>query len=82
MRVSKEVRVITLSPTISSYEQKETCIRRELRRSRSPEIQQIIDKHEALTKQSASSKRATDTAERVDGNKKAKQEKRDAYIAR
>jgi hypothetical protein len=67
---------------ISSYEQRETCIRRELRRSRSPEIQGIIDKYEALIKHSATTKRATDTAERVHGNKRAKLEKREAHIAR
>jgi hypothetical protein len=66
---------------ISSYEQKETCIRRELRRGRSPEIQQHIDKYEALIKQSTSTKRARDTVERQDNNKRAKQEKREAYIA-
>jgi hypothetical protein len=66
---------------ITSYEQKETCIRRELRRSRSPEIQGIIDTYEALIKQSTTTKRAADTVERVDSNKKAKQEKREAYIA-
>jgi hypothetical protein len=66
---------------ITSYEQKETCIRRELRRGRSPEIQQHIDKYEASIKQSDATKRARDTAERVDNKKKAKQEKRDAYIA-
>jgi hypothetical protein len=64
---------------VSSYEQKETCIRRELRRGRSPEIQQHIDKYEASIKQSDATKRARDTAERVDNKKKAKQEKRAAY---
>jgi hypothetical protein len=67
---------------ISWYEQRETCIRRELRRGRSPEIQQHIDKYEAMIKQSDSTKRAADTAERIDGNKKAKLEKREAYITR
>jgi hypothetical protein len=66
---------------ISSYEQQESCIRRELRRTRSPEIQQHIDKYEASIKQSTSTKRAIDTVERQDNNKKAKQERRDAYIA-
>jgi hypothetical protein len=35
-----------------------------------------------LIKHSASTKRAADTAERLDSNKKAKLEKREAYIAR
>ena len=48
---------------ISSYEQRETCIRRELHRSRSKEVQQHIDAYEAMIKQSSGTKRATDTAE-------------------
>jgi hypothetical protein len=66
---------------ISSYEVRENCIRRELRRTRSPEIKQHIDNFEAMIKQSASTKRAIDTAERQDNNKKAKLEKREAFIA-
>jgi hypothetical protein len=67
---------------ITSYEQKETCIRRELRRTRSPEIQAVINKYDAMIKQSACNKRALDTAERIDNIKKAKQEKRDAFSER
>jgi hypothetical protein len=66
---------------ISSYEQKEGSIRRELRRSRSPEIRKIIDQYEALIKQSSGTRRALDTEERLDSKKKAKQEKREAFIA-
>ena len=66
---------------ISSYEQRETCIRRELRRTRSPEIQQHIENFEAMIKQSSGTKRATDTAERQDNNKRVKLEKRDTFIA-
>jgi hypothetical protein len=65
---------------ISSFNTQETCIRRELRRSRSPEIQQIIDKYEAMSKQSNTTKRALDTVERQDNKRQAKQERRDAYI--
>jgi hypothetical protein len=65
---------------VSSYEMTEACIRRELRRGRSPEIQQHIDKYEASIKQSLGTKRALDTVERLDNKKKAKQEKRDAFI--
>jgi hypothetical protein len=65
---------------VSSYQTKETCIRRELRRGRSPEIQQHIDKYEAMIKQSQSTKRALDTGARVDNMKKAKQERRDGVI--
>ena len=66
---------------IPTYEQRETCIRRELRRGRSPEIQQHIDNFEAMIKQSSASKRAMDTAERKDNNKRAKLEKRGTFIA-
>ena len=65
---------------IGSYAQQETCIRRELSRARSPEIQRHIDKHQAMIKQAAGTKRAKETAERQDNNKKAKKEKRDSYI--
>jgi hypothetical protein len=66
---------------ISSYEQRETCIRRELRRQRSPDIQRSITKYEAMIKQSTTTKRSIDTEERQDGIKRAKQEKRDHYNA-
>jgi hypothetical protein len=66
---------------ISSYEQRETCIRRELRRQRSPCIQRTIDRYEALIKQSTATKRSIDTEERQDGIKRTKQEKRDNYTA-
>ena len=65
---------------ISTYEQRETCIRRELRRSRSQEVQQHIDAYEAMIKQSSGTKRATDTAERKENNKVAKMEKRETFI--
>jgi hypothetical protein len=55
---------------ISSYKQRETCIRREIRRTRSPEIQQHIDNFEAMIKQSTGTKRAMDTATRQDNNKR------------
>jgi hypothetical protein len=66
---------------VNSYEMKEACIRRELRRSRSPEIQRHIDRYEARIKQVAGNKRAIDTADRQDNKKKAKQEKRAGYSA-
>ena len=66
---------------IPSYEQCETCIRRELRRGRSPEIQRHIDDFENIKKQSSASKRVMDTAERQDNNKRAKLEKRETFIA-
>jgi hypothetical protein len=48
---------------ITLYEQKETCVRRELCRGQSPEIQQHIDKYEASIKQSDATKRARDTGQ-------------------
>jgi hypothetical protein len=66
---------------IPTYEQRETCIRRELHRGRSPEIQQHINNFEAMIKQSSALKRAMDTAERKDYNKRAKLEKRGTFIA-
>jgi hypothetical protein len=66
---------------ISSYEQQESSIRRELRRSRLPEIRKIINQYEALIKQSSGTKRALDTEEGLGSKKKAKQEKREAFIA-
>jgi hypothetical protein len=66
---------------ISSYEQKVSSIQRELRRTRSPEIREIVDKYEAAIKQSTGTKRALDTEERLDSKKRAKQEKREAFIA-
>lgn len=65
---------------ISSYEQRENCIRRELRRARSTKIQNQIDKYELKIKQSTTAKRAINTGERQDTKKKAKKEKREAYI--
>jgi hypothetical protein len=66
---------------ISSYAQRETCIRRELRRTRSTEIQAEIDKYQAMIKRASGTKRANDISERIDNMKKAKQEKREAYVA-
>ena len=65
---------------ITSYRLKENCIRKEMRRMRSPEIQQYIDEYQAMKRQSPTTKRASDTEERQDNQKKAKQEKRDTYI--
>ena len=48
---------------ISSYERRETCIRRELRRIKSPEIQKVIDEYDAIIKKSACTKRAVNTEE-------------------
>lgn len=66
---------------ISSYETRENCIRRELRRARSTEIQGHIDKYEEKKQQSTTAKRTIDFGQRQETNKKAKMEKREAFIA-
>lgn len=66
---------------ISSYQQRETCIRRELRRQRSPEIQKHIDKYQFSIKQSSGTKRAADARERQATRKRAKQESRESTVA-
>lgn len=64
-----------------SYKQRETCIRRELRRRRSPQIQQEIDNYEAKIQQRSTTKRKADTMQRLSDKKEAKKAKRDAAIA-
>jgi hypothetical protein len=64
---------------IPSYEQRENCIRRELRRQRSPEIQRHIDIYESKIKHAVGNKRGRDNTERQLANKKVKEEKREAY---
>lgn len=66
---------------ISSYQLRENCIRRELRRARSAEIQGHIDKYELKIKQPTTAKRAIDFGQRQEMNKKAKIEKREAFIS-
>jgi hypothetical protein len=61
---------------VPSFELRESCIRRELRRTRSPEIQKHIDNYENSIKQASGTKREVETAERQEQNKKVKLEKR------
>ena len=61
---------------VASFELRESCIRRELRRTRSPEIQKHIDNYENSIKQASGTKREVETAERQEQNKKVKLEKR------
>ena len=65
---------------ISSFQKRETCIRRELRRTRSPEIQNHLDDYENTIKLESGSKRRIETVERQENKKKIKLEKRLAYI--
>lgn len=57
---------------IRSYQQKENCIRRELRRRRSPAIQQEIDSYKARIKIKSTTKRKVDASERQADKKAAK----------
>jgi hypothetical protein len=70
--IEKDHQVLTQSRDrfrgISSYEMRETCIRRELRRSRSHEIQRSIDRYDTMIKHDAGAKRACDTVERYPTN--------------
>lgn len=66
---------------ITSYESRENCIRRELRRSKSPVIQKHIDRYERLSKKATGTKRAVEEASRIEDRKRVKREKRDAVIA-
>jgi hypothetical protein len=66
---------------ISSYERRETCIRRELRRGRSHEVLKHIEAYEEAIKQNVGTKRASDTAERIANKRQAKEEKRTAFAS-
>ena len=65
---------------ITSFQRKETCMRRELRRRKSPEIQSHIDKFEALKKRKINSKRAVEAADRQQQQREAKRVKREAVV--
>jgi hypothetical protein len=64
---------------ITSYKNREMCIRRELRRVRSPEIKKHIDDYESKIKQKAGTKREIDTIQRQTSYKTAKKVKREGY---
>ena len=65
---------------ITSYQRKETCIRRELRRRKSPEIQSHIDKFELSKKRKRTSERALAATERQQQQRHAKRVKREAVM--
>jgi hypothetical protein len=65
----------------SSYEQRERCIRRELRRMKSPEIEKHIETYHKEKKQSSGTKRATVVQERVSDKKRIKTERRESNVA-
>lgn len=64
-----------------SYQQRENCIRRELRRRRCHEISTHIVKYEAKIKRSSTSKRKQDTQAREQERRETKKARRDAAVA-
>ena len=65
---------------MTSYQRRETCIRRELRRRKSPEIQAQIEKYEAFIKEKTTNKRAIAVTERQQDQREAKRVKREAFV--
>ncbi len=66
--------------SITSYQRREGCIRRELRRTKSPEIQGHIDQYEASIKVKKTSKRAISNADRQQEVRDAKRVKQEAIL--
>jgi len=69
-----------LSMNVGTRQRKETCIRKELRRQKSPEITRIIDQHQQSIKKDPSSKRQLDFTERKQEQRDTKKAKRDAVL--
>lgn len=65
---------------ITDYKTRETCIRRELRRVRSPDVEKHIDEYKNKIKHRGGTKRGIDATERQHNNIKVKKEKRELYI--
>ena len=66
--------------SVTSFRKKETCIRRELRRRKSPEMQRHVDAHEASIKRKPNNKRTQDATGRKQQQREAKKVKREAAI--
>jgi hypothetical protein len=66
---------------ISSYEKRENCIRRELRRRRSPEIQQYIEQYEEMEKQSIGTKRGQSMQLSIRATREMQRWKRERHTA-
>jgi len=66
--------------SITSCQKRETCIRRELRRQRSPETQKHIRDYEAAIKRNPNSKRQLDFTERQQDQRDTKRIKREATL--
>jgi len=66
--------------SITSYAKRESCIRRELRRQKSPEINRHIDHYKDAIRRNPESKRQLDFAERHQEQREAKKVKREAIL--
>jgi len=66
--------------SITSYPRRETCIRRELRRRKSTEIQGHLDECEASIKEKSTGKRAIAAAARQQEQREAKRVKREGFV--
>ena len=66
--------------SVTSYERRETCIRRELRRRKSPEINHQIDSYEAAKRLKSTSKRQEEANNRHTELREAKRVKREAVV--
>ena len=66
--------------SITSYQRKETCIRRELRRQKSPEIQSHIDTYKAAKKRAPGNMRQQPADEPHQEQREAKRVKREAVL--
>jgi len=66
--------------SITSYQRREGCIRRELRRRKSPEIQSHIDTYETAVKLKTETKRQTEASARHTEEREAKRVKREAVL--
>jgi len=66
--------------SVTSYQRREVCIRRELKRKKSPEIQSHIDKYEASISVKTTNKRAVAAMEHQQEQQEAKRVKREAVV--
>jgi len=66
--------------SVTSFQKREGCARRELPQTKSHEIQAHIDSHEAAVRAKKTSKRATIAAERQQEQREAKRVKREAIV--
>jgi len=65
---------------VTSYKGRETCIRKELRRGKSPETKSHLDKHQASVKRKPTSKRVLAMNTRQEDQRATKRVKREAFL--